>query len=266
MLREFSLSPGVRCTKNMGIADGLDVMTLNQGQQLRIGDVVLEVTAGMQSLCVQMERLRPGTEEGAGRKARHVRKSCHDRDDLCRRRRKRLTCLTESPSNFPTIATRPAKSCLSYVRAADDLGYDAIFVPESWSREAFTTLGWIAANTTRVRVGTGSVNVFSRTPALIAQSIATLDEISGGRAVLGLGTSGPAVIENWHGMKFEGGLRRSLETVEVVRLALSGASVDYDGEIFKLRTSSGFPPVPRSRSNLPGVDGSKEQRARRPHR
>jgi len=136
---------------------------------------------------------------------------------------------------FPHERKAPREELLSYVQAVDQLGYDTIFVPEAWSRDAFTTLGWIAANTRRVGLGTGIVNIFSRTPALIAQSIATLDELSDGRAVLGLGTSGPVVIENWHGLKFEHGLQRTRETVEIVRLALSGERVDYDGEIFKLR-------------------------------
>src|ERR1041385_2926476 len=108
---------------------------------------------------------------------------------------------------FPHERNAPREELLSYVRRADELGYDTVFVPEAWGRDAFTTLGWIAANTQRIRLVPGIVNVFSRTPALIAQSIATLDEISGGRAVLGLGTSGPLVIENWHGLRFERALR-----------------------------------------------------------
>ncbi len=145
---------------------------------------------------------------------------------------------------FPHERNAPREEILSYIRAADDLGYDTIFVPEAWGRDAFTTLGWIAANTRRVRLGPGIVNVFSRTPSLIAQSIATLDEISGGRAVLGLGTSGPVVIENWHGLPFERGGRRTRETVQIVRLALSNARVDFEGEIFKLKNFRlGFKPL-----------------------
>jgi len=144
---------------------------------------------------------------------------------------------------FPHERNAPREEILSYIRAVDDLGYDTVFVPEAWGRDAFTTLGWIAANTRRIRLGPGIVNIYSRTPSLIAQSIATLDEISVGRAVLGLGTSGPVVIENWHGMKFERGLRRTEEAVEIVRLALTGARLDYDGEIFKLRNFRlGFKP------------------------
>lgn len=148
---------------------------------------------------------------------------------------------------FPHESNAPTQELLSYAKLVDELGYDTIFVPESWSRETFATLGLIAAHTRRIRLGPGVANVFSRTPAVIAQATATLDEISGGRAVLGLGSSGPAVIENWHGLKFERALRRTRETVEIVRVALSGSRVDYDGEIFKLRNFRlGFKP-PRER-------------------
>lgn len=148
---------------------------------------------------------------------------------------------------FPHERSAPAAELLSYAQLVDELGYETIFVPEAWSREAFSTLGWLAANTSRVRLGPGVANVFSRTPALLAQAIATLDDVSGGRAVLGLGTSGPGVIENWHGMKFEKALRRTREAVEIIRLALAGSKVDYDGEIFKVRNFRlGFKP-PRER-------------------
>src|SRR6185295_13264085 len=130
---------------------------------------------------------------------------------------------------FPHERSAPREEILSYVKAVDDLGYDTIFVPEAWGRDAFSTLGWIAANTKNIRLGPGIVNVFSRTPALIAQSIATLDEISGRRALFGLGISVPAVIENLHGMRFGRGLRRTRETVEIVPLVLRGARIDYDG-------------------------------------
>ena len=148
---------------------------------------------------------------------------------------------------FPHERKAPPTESLSFAKLADELGYDTLFVPEAWSRDAFTTLGWIAGNTKRIRLGPGIVNVFSRTPTLIAQSIATLDLLSQGRAVLGLGTSGAKVVENWHGMQFERGLRRTRETVDIVRLAIGGQRVDYDGEIFKLRGFRlGFQP-PRER-------------------
>ena len=85
------------------------------------------------------------------------------------------------------------------------------------------------------QAATGITTVYSRTPALIAQTIAALDEISEGRVILGLGTSGPLVIENWHGVSFDRPLRRTREYIEIVRLILSGARVNYQGEIFQLK-------------------------------
>jgi len=89
---------------------------------------------------------------------------------------------------------------IEIARLAEELGYDSIWVPEMWGRDALSLLTLLALNTKKVKLGTGIVSVFSRTPALLAQTIATLDEISEGRMILGLGTSGPIVIKDWHGL------------------------------------------------------------------
>ena len=124
---------------------------------------------------------------------------------------------------------------LDLVRRAEGLGYESVWAGESWGFDAFTTLAWLAGRTTRIGIGTHVATMFSRTPAMTAQSAASLDSISNGRLTLGLGTSGPIVVENWHGQRWERPLRRTREFVEIVRLALSGARVDYDGEVFRLR-------------------------------
>jgi F420-dependent oxidoreductase-like protein len=123
---------------------------------------------------------------------------------------------------------------LAFVQAADRLGYDTVWIAEAYGWDAFTVLTEIACNTERIKLGTGIVNVFSRSPALIAQSAASLDNISGGRFVLGLGTSGHQVVEGWHGVKFERGVRRLRETMEIGRKVLKRDRLVYDGEIFKL--------------------------------
>lgn len=123
---------------------------------------------------------------------------------------------------------------LTLVDHAESLGYDALFVAESWGREAFTRLGLFAAHTQSIRLGTGIVPVHSRSPTLLAQAAATLDEITDGRAFLGLGLSSPAVIESWHGIEFEPGLRRQRETIEIIKQALSGDTVEYSGSVFDL--------------------------------
>ncbi len=137
----------------------------------------------------------------------------------------------------PFSLSEHRRATLDYARLAEEGGYESVWVPEAWSSDAFTLLGAIASHTSRLQLATGIVNIFSRTPTLLAQTFATLDELSNGRAIIGLGTSGLQVIEHWHGIKFDRPLRRLREVVDVIRLALSGQRVDYDGEFFKL---SGF--------------------------
>jgi F420-dependent oxidoreductase-like protein len=128
----------------------------------------------------------------------------------------------------------PREDTLAFIQAADRLGYDTVWIAEAYGWDAFTVLADIAAHTERIKLGTGIVNVFSRSPALIAQSAASLDSISGGRFVLGLGTSGHQVIEGWHGVPFQRGVRRLRETMEIVRLVLRRERLVYQGEVFDL--------------------------------
>ena len=138
------------------------------------------------------------------------------------------------------------KELIECVRAADACGYDSFWLPEAWERDAFTTLTELAVHTKRIHLCTGIINVFSRSPALIAMSAATLDEISGGRFRLGLGTSGVRVVEDFHGAKFTKPLTRLKETIQIIRLLLAGERVDFDGECFRLaRFKLGFKPVRR---------------------
>ena len=118
---------------------------------------------------------------------------------------------------------------------AEDLGYDRVWLPETWGRDAVTTLATLATETETVGIGTSILPVYSRSPALIGQTAATLQEASSGRFRVGLGPSGPAVIENWHGRPFDRPLKRTRECVEIVRAVLSGEPVDYDGDVFSLR-------------------------------
>ena len=127
---------------------------------------------------------------------------------------------------------------------ADELGYDTVWTGESWGRDVFTVLTMIACHTSKIRVGTGIATVFSRTPALLAQSIASLDIVSKGRAVLGLGTSGRTVIEEWHGLKYQRPLERTREYIDIIRMALAGQRVDYQGRFFRLsRFRMPFSPI-----------------------
>jgi F420-dependent oxidoreductase-like protein len=112
-----------------------------------------------------------------------------------------------------------------YVRAAklaDELGYDSFWVPEAWGYEAFPLLTEIALTTKQIKIGTGIVNVYSRTPGLIAMSAATLDDISEGRFILGVGTSGKRVIEGFHGRPFDKPLTQTRDVIRIVRALLAG--------------------------------------------
>lgn len=137
---------------------------------------------------------------------------------------------------LPRTEDLPQSEVVEFVQRVDALGYDTLWVPEAWGRDAFTILAQIACHTRQVKLGTGIVNVFSRTPAALAQTIATLDEISGGRAVLGLGTSGAIVIQDWHGVPYDKPLQRTREYIDIVRLILSGERVNYDGQLFHLKS------------------------------
>jgi F420-dependent oxidoreductase-like protein len=137
-----------------------------------------------------------------------------------------------------------AGELIDCVHAADECGYDSFWMPEVWEHEAFSILTQIAMRTRRIGLGTGVINVFSRSPALIAMSAATLDEISGGRFRLGLGTSGARVIQDFHGLPYARPLARLRETIEIVRMLIRGEQADFAGDNFQLsRFKLGFKPV-----------------------
>lgn len=136
---------------------------------------------------------------------------------------------------------------IAIAKLADDLGYHSFWTSESWGRDAFTILAMIACHTGNIRLATGIVNIYSRTPALLAQTIASLDIISNGRAILGLGSSGKVVVEGWHGVPFNFPLARTREYIEIIRKALSGAPVNHQGKFYQMdRFRMISPPVQQS--------------------
>jgi coenzyme F420-dependent oxidoreductase len=154
---------------------------------------------------------------------------------------------------LPVAAQSSVDTLVEVTREAESLGYERAWLPETWGRDAVTTLASIAEHTESIGIGTSIANVYSRSPALLGQTAATLQEVSDGRFRLGLGPSGPIVIEGWHGVDFEQPLKRTREAVEIIETVTRGERVEYDGEIFDL---SGFrlrcePPEPR-----PGVDAA----------
>ncbi|HLI90259.1 MAG TPA: LLM class flavin-dependent oxidoreductase [Ktedonobacteraceae bacterium] len=143
--------------------------------------------------------------------------------------RSRIGLIADSPQ-FPGAWDQVVEK----VRIADELGYDSVWLGESWGYELFTSMADLVRATKRIKIGAGIANIYSRTPALIASTVATLDERSGGRIILGLGPSGANVIEHWHGVKFEKPVRRTREYVEIIRMILRGEKLVYHGEFFNL--------------------------------
>jgi F420-dependent oxidoreductase-like protein len=125
------------------------------------------------------------------------------------------------------------------VQEAERLGYDSVWTAEAYGSDAATILGWIAAQTSKIKVGSAIFQMPGRSPAMTAMTAATLDQLSGGRMLLGIGSSGPQVSEGWHGVRFAKQLQRTREYVAVVRKALSRERVEFDGETVTLPLPDG---------------------------
>jgi F420-dependent oxidoreductase-like protein len=117
---------------------------------------------------------------------------------------------------------------------ADRLGYSVVWAAEAYGSDSPTVLSWVAAQTTRIDVGSAVMQIPARTPACTAMTAATLDSLSGGRFRLGLGVSGPQVSEGWHGVRFDKPLGRTREYVDIVQQALSRKRVSYEGNHWQL--------------------------------
>jgi F420-dependent oxidoreductase-like protein len=124
----------------------------------------------------------------------------------------------------------------SAARAADleRAGVDLVWVAEAYGFDAVSLLGYLAATTERIELGSGILNAFSRTPAALAQTAAGLDSLSGGRFTLGIGASGPQVIEGFHGMPYDKPLTRVREIIDICRMTWRRERVQYDGKVFHL--------------------------------
>ncbi|MGD1834679.1 MAG: LLM class flavin-dependent oxidoreductase [Nitrososphaeraceae archaeon] len=111
---------------------------------------------------------------------------------------------------------------------------DSFWIPESWGREAFCSLGAISQVTKKTKLGSAIISIHSRTPATSAMAITTLDILSNNRSILGLGVSTPALVENWHGIKFDNPFEKMTEYVECIRQIMTGNNVTYNGKYFKI--------------------------------
>ncbi|MBE9540337.1 MAG: LLM class flavin-dependent oxidoreductase, partial [Proteobacteria bacterium] len=118
---------------------------------------------------------------------------------------------------------------------AERLGYDSVWTAESWGSDAFTPLAWIGAQTSKIRLGTSVVQLSARTPAACAMAALTLDHLSGGRMILGLGVSGPQVVEGWYGQPYTKPLTRTREYVSIIRKILAREErLTSEGEFYAL--------------------------------
>lgn len=117
---------------------------------------------------------------------------------------------------------------------ADYSGCGYLWVPEAWGLEAFSTIGHLLSITKRIKIGTGIVNIFSRSPGTIAMACATFNQLAPQRFLLGLGTSGKGLVEAFHGLRYEKALRRTEEYIAAIKKIESGEPIDYNGEIIKL--------------------------------
>ena len=129
--------------------------------------------------------------------------------------------------------TNPA-DLLPLVQEAERLGFDSVWVAEAWGTDAVSVLGWLAAKTERIKLGSAIMQIPGRSPANTAMTAATLDLLSGGRFLLGLGTSGPQVVEGWHGQPWGKPLGKTREYVEIVRAALGRQVVEHHGEHYEI--------------------------------
>ena len=132
-----------------------------------------------------------------------------------------------------------ASDQLEVVKEAESAGFDSVWAAEAYGSDAATVLAWLAAQTSRIRIGSSIFQMPARSPAMTAMTAATLDQLSGGRMLLGIGTSGPQVAEGWHGQRFGKQLQRTREYVEILRKALARERLIHDGEAYQLPLPDG---------------------------
>lgn len=131
------------------------------------------------------------------------------------------------------------REAVSWVLEAEQLGVDSVWTAEAWGFDAVTPLAYLAGQTTTIKLGTGIMQAGTRTPSAVAMTALTLASLSGGRFILGLGNSGPQVIEGWHGVPFDRPLQRLREIVEIVRIVVSGERLSYEGKVYTLPLPGG---------------------------
>jgi F420-dependent oxidoreductase-like protein len=128
---------------------------------------------------------------------------------------------------------------LALVREAESIGFDSVWAAEAYGSDTATVLAWLASQTEKIRIGSAIFQIPGRSPAMTAMTAATLDNLSDGRMILGIGTSGPQVAEGWHGQRFAKPLERTREYVEILRKALARERVEFTGNHYELPLPDG---------------------------
>src|SRR5579863_6846718 len=136
------------------------------------------------------------------------------------------TCMSLSHGEFHEAVTELAE--------LERDGLDVVFVPEAYGFDSVSQLGYIAARTNRLTLAAGILPIYSRSPTLVAMTAAGLDYVSGGRFMLGLGASGPQVIEGFHGIAYDAPLRRTREIIDICRSVWKRERLEYDGDVFQI--------------------------------
>jgi F420-dependent oxidoreductase-like protein len=137
------------------------------------------------------------------------------------------------------VATPYSANAIELVRHAERLGVDSVWVPEFWAGDALTPLAFLAGRTSTIRLATAIVQLGARTPAMLAMSGMSMQSLSGGRFVLGIGTSGPQVMEGWHGIRFDKPVQRTRETIDIIRAVTAGERLEYRGDVYRLPLPDG---------------------------
>jgi F420-dependent oxidoreductase-like protein len=147
------------------------------------------------------------------------------------------------------VATRED---VDYVVEAERVGVTSVWVPEAWGQDALTPLAYLAAVTTKIKLATGIAQIGARTPAMLAMSAMSMQLLSNGRFLLGLGTSGPQVMEGWHGVRLRSPISATRETIEIVRAVARGDRLSHVGDTYQLPLADG--PGKALRSMMAPVD------------
>jgi F420-dependent oxidoreductase-like protein len=146
------------------------------------------------------------------------------------------------------------RDAVEFVLEAERLGADSVWVAEAWGFDAFTPLAFLAARTSRIHLATGIAQLGARTPAMLAMTAMSMQALSGGRFRLGLGTSGPQIMEGWHGVRFRAPIATTRETIEIVRTIASGERLVHDGDVYPLPLPDSAGPARGIRSMAPPTE------------